>query len=62
LAFGVLLAALDQTIVATALPAIASEFKALDKIAWVATSYLLTMVNFYHVLVDLLRFFFTLMY
>ncbi|GBC02629.1 hypothetical protein RclHR1_04720001 [Rhizophagus clarus] len=46
LAFGVLLAALDQTIVATALPAIASEFEALDKIAWVATAYLLTMTAF----------------
>ncbi|CAB5331361.1 unnamed protein product [Rhizophagus irregularis] len=46
LAFGVLLAALDQTIVATALPAIASDFKALDKIAWVATAYLLTMTAF----------------
>ncbi|CAJ0909369.1 16962_t:CDS:10 [Entrophospora sp. SA101] len=42
-AFAVFLAALDQTIVSTALPAIASEFKALDQIAWVATAYLLTM-------------------
>ncbi|RIA93943.1 major facilitator superfamily domain-containing protein [Glomus cerebriforme] len=46
LAFGVFLAALDQTIVATALPAIASDFKALDKIAWVATAYLLTTTAF----------------
>jgi hypothetical protein len=39
------LAALDQTIVATALPEIASDFKALDKITWVATAYLLTSVS-----------------
>jgi len=39
------LAALDQTIVATALPAIAMEFSALDKIAWVGTAYLLTAVR-----------------
>ena len=37
-------AALDQTIVATALPKIVSDFNGLDQIAWVATSYLLTMV------------------
>ncbi|CAG8564706.1 11503_t:CDS:10 [Ambispora leptoticha] len=36
------LAALDQTIVSTCLPKIASEFDALDKIAWVGTVYLLT--------------------
>ena len=40
----VFLAALDQTIVATALPKIVSDFNGLDQIAWVATSYLLTMV------------------
>ncbi|CAG8462242.1 1495_t:CDS:2 [Acaulospora colombiana] len=34
LCFGMFLAALDQTIVATALPAIALEFQALDKIEW----------------------------
>ncbi|HEX5797690.1 MAG TPA: MDR family MFS transporter, partial [Candidatus Saccharimonadales bacterium] len=37
-----LLAALDQTIVSTALPRIATELKELDKLSWVATSYLLT--------------------
>ncbi|RIA88399.1 major facilitator superfamily domain-containing protein [Glomus cerebriforme] len=42
LSIGVFLAALDQTIVTTALPAIASEFGALDQITWVATAYLLT--------------------
>ncbi|CAG8738714.1 11967_t:CDS:2, partial [Gigaspora margarita] len=41
----VFLAALDQTIVATALPKIVSDFNGLDQIAWVATSYLLTMVS-----------------
>ncbi len=35
------LAALDQTIVATALPAIAQELHGLSKYSWVATSYLL---------------------
>jgi len=37
-----LLAALDQTIVSTALPRIATELHGLDKISWVATAYLLT--------------------
>ncbi|CAG8575960.1 10981_t:CDS:2 [Ambispora leptoticha] len=46
LAFGMFLAALDQTIVATALPKIASDFNALDQISWVATSYLLTTTAF----------------
>ena len=36
------LAALDQTIVATALPRIASDLNGLNKISWVATAYLLT--------------------
>jgi EmrB/QacA subfamily drug resistance transporter len=37
-----LMAALDQTIVATALPRIATELHGLDKLAWVASAYLLT--------------------
>jgi EmrB/QacA subfamily drug resistance transporter len=37
-----LLAALDQTIVSTALPKIAVDLHGLDKYSWVATSYLLT--------------------
>jgi len=37
-----LLAALDQTIVATALPRIATDLHGLNKYSWVATSYLLT--------------------
>lgn len=37
-----LLAALDQTIVSTALPQIATDLRGLDKYSWVATSYLLT--------------------
>jgi EmrB/QacA subfamily drug resistance transporter len=37
-----LLAALDQTIVATALPRIATELNGLNKLSWVATAYLLT--------------------
>ncbi len=38
----VLLAALDQTIVATALPTIVGDLDGLDHIAWVVTAYLLT--------------------
>lgn len=37
-----LLAALDQTIVSTALPRIATDLSGLNKYSWVATSYLLT--------------------
>lgn len=39
---GVFLAALDQSIVGTALPRIVSELGGLDKLAWVVTAYLLT--------------------
>src|SRR6266508_980130 len=39
---GMFLAALDQSIVGTALPQIVSEFNSLDKLAWVVTAYLLT--------------------
>lgn len=38
---GMFLAALDQTIVGTALPKILTEFNALDKLSWVITAYLL---------------------
>jgi EmrB/QacA subfamily drug resistance transporter len=41
LGLAVLLAALDQTIVATALPTIAGELGGLTQLAWVVTSYLL---------------------
>src|SRR5882724_294815 len=37
-----LLAALDQTIVSTALPRIATDLHGLNKLSWVATAYLLT--------------------
>jgi EmrB/QacA subfamily drug resistance transporter len=40
LALGVLLAALDQTIVATALPTVAGELHGLTDLAWVVTAYL----------------------
>ncbi|CAG8506507.1 5007_t:CDS:2, partial [Dentiscutata erythropus] len=46
LALAIFLAALDQTIVATALPAIAIEFNAIDQISWVGTAYLLTATGF----------------
>ncbi|MPY95485.1 MAG: DHA2 family efflux MFS transporter permease subunit [Acidimicrobiia bacterium] len=41
LMLGMLLAALDQTIVATALPTITGELGGLDHLSWVVTSYLL---------------------
>lgn len=50
------LAALDQTIVATALPAIIRDFSAIDLISWVSTGYLLAstaMVPIYGKLSDL---------
>src|SRR5665213_2668207 len=42
LLMAMLLAALDQTIVATALPRIASDLNGLNRLSWVATAYLLT--------------------
>src|SRR3954471_11483264 len=39
---GMLLAALDQSIVGTAMPRIVSELGGLDRLAWVVTAYLLT--------------------
>lgn len=42
LMLAMLLAALDQTIVSTALPKIASDLNGLNKYSWVATAYLLT--------------------
>ena len=41
-ALSLLLAALDQTIVGTAMPRIVAELKGLDYYAWVTTVYLLT--------------------
>ncbi|MEV6009668.1 MFS transporter [Streptomyces sp. NPDC051976] len=41
LALGLLLAALDQTIVSTALPTIVSELGGIDHLSWVVTAYLL---------------------
>ena len=42
LMLAMLLSALDQTIVSTALPRIASDLNGLNKLSWVATAYLLT--------------------
>src|SRR5688572_24081777 len=42
LMLGLFLAALDQTIVATALPTIVGELGGLDHLSWVVTAYLLT--------------------
>ena len=41
LMLGMLLAALDQTIVATALPTITGDLHGLNRIGWVVTAYLL---------------------
>ncbi|MGH3505329.1 MAG: MDR family MFS transporter [Nocardioidaceae bacterium] len=41
LILGIMMAALDQTIVATAMPTIAGELNGLDEISWIITSYLL---------------------
>lgn len=41
LLLGMLLAALDQTIVSTALPTIVSELGGMDHLSWVVTAYLL---------------------
>ncbi len=53
---GLLLSALDQTIVSTAMPAIIRDLQGLDYVAWTSTSYLLastTMVPIYGKLSDL---------
>ena len=42
LLLGVFLAALDQTMVTTALPVIVGELGSIDKLSWVVTAYLLT--------------------
>lgn len=42
LMLAMLLSALDQTIVSTALPRIASDLNGLDKLSWVVTAYLIT--------------------
>ncbi|KAG8708510.1 hypothetical protein FRC11_006416, partial [Ceratobasidium sp. 423] len=42
----VFLTSLDQTVVSPALPVLASRFNALEKIAWVPSSYLLTQTTF----------------
>ncbi|KAI9277941.1 MFS general substrate transporter [Umbelopsis sp. AD052] len=46
LSMAIFLSALDQTIVSTALPKIASEFESLYQISWVGSSYLLTSTAF----------------
>ena len=46
LVLGVFLAALDQTIVSVCTTKIANEFKALNDVAWIGTSYLLTATAF----------------
>ncbi|GAA5850295.1 hypothetical protein JCM3766R1_001160 [Sporobolomyces carnicolor] len=50
-----LLVALDQTILATALPRIASEFNAFDLQGWVSTAFILTQTSFILVFGQVLR-------
>ncbi|OAA63636.1 Major facilitator superfamily domain, general substrate transporter [Niveomyces insectorum RCEF 264] len=45
-AMAVFLAALDQTIVGTAIPKITDEFKGLDKVSWYGTAYFMTAGGF----------------
>src|SRR5207247_7584575 len=47
---GLFLAALDQTIVATALPAIIADLRGIDLMAWVSTSYLVARTTTVHFL------------
>src|SRR5215203_1604518 len=42
LLLGVFLAAIDQTMVTTALPVVVGDLGSLDKLSWVVTGYLLT--------------------
>ncbi|KAJ7621712.1 major facilitator superfamily domain-containing protein [Mycena polygramma] len=46
LCLSVLLVALDNTIIATALPRITDTFQSLDDVGWIASSYLLTTASF----------------
>ncbi|KAH0559978.1 hypothetical protein GP486_003494 [Trichoglossum hirsutum] len=46
LCLSILLVALDQTIVATAVPKITDHFQALDDVAWYGSAYLLTTASF----------------
>jgi len=46
LAIGILLAAMDNTIVLSSYGAIGSEFKSLNRTSWVATAYMLTTTSF----------------
>jgi MFS family permease len=40
--------ALDQTIIATALPSIASDFRAISRLSWIASGYFLPQVAQLH--------------
>ena len=46
LCLGTLLVAIDNTIIAVAIPKISSTFKALDQVAWYGSGYLLTVTAF----------------
>ena len=46
LCLGTLLTAIDNTIIAVAIPKISSTFKALDQVAWYGSGYLLTVTAF----------------
>ncbi|KAL2916558.1 hypothetical protein HK105_203991 [Polyrhizophydium stewartii] len=46
LAFSIFLGSLDQTIITTALPAIAKELKSFDEISWIGTAFLVSCAAF----------------
>lgn len=57
LSIGTLLVAIDTTIVSVAVPAISTEFKALDEVGWYGASYLFTVTAFQPAFGSIYRFF-----
>lgn len=57
LCVGTLLVAIDTTIVSVAIPAISTEFKALDDVGWYGASYLFTVTAFQPAFGSVYRFF-----
>lgn len=57
LCIGTLLVAIDTTIVSVAIPAISTEFKALDQVGWYGASYLFTVTAFQPAFGSIYRFF-----
>lgn len=57
LCIGTLLVAIDTTIVSTAIPHIATDFKALDDVGWYGSAYLFTVTAFQPAFGSIYRFF-----